>query len=450
MQASGPTGVEKLRYVLRLRGAGTLDALFALWQAYGDTARIALPFLPPLYAVNDPADVMVVLRKQADRFVKGRALRLFNELIGDGVVTAEGERWRDHRRAVQPYFAKESLASYGPAVCRVVAEHRSRWLRLAEGFDDFNPLLRDLAQDVIARALLGAQPCRELSEVQQAWARGMAVVVRRSNAVLRLPRWLTWRSHRRYRRARHELRSAVDRLIRRHLAPGRGPEPGTVLAHSLAEYRDGRLGEYEIRNRVLNLLFAGHETLAGGLASALFLILAHPPVRDRVLAELRNVLRDEPPEYGLLRRQPYFRQTILETFRLYPPVPIFVREATGPVELSAGTLPRGAIVLLSPYIMHRHPELWKDPEQFDPDRFAMPGLLAPPRFFAFGAGGRTCLGNEFAVNHIMLILGDLLQRLHIELDQSAAAGLAFDGILRPAPIKLRVRAAAESAMAMQL
>jgi cytochrome P450 len=151
------------------------------------------------------------------------------------------------------------------------------------------------------------------------------------------------------------------------------------------------------------------------------------------------VLGDNPPSHGALEKQTYLRQVIYETLRLYPPVCLIPRQALEEVTLPTVVLPKGATVMLSPFVLHRHPKLWSEPERFDPERFASASEREPPKFIAFGAGARTCVGDQFAITEMMLALTDMFQQLRLEMDRSRPAGLFFNGTLRPNPVRVRVR-----------
>lgn len=440
MRQPGPRGLEKLRLLRRLQSPGIVEAICDVRRVYGDTAVVSLPFGRSLHFLNDPDDVMTILVRQARKFVKGKGLETFKLLIGEGVATADGARWLRDRRLALPSFDRRSLESYAAAILNTVEEHRRAWLAAGPGALDLNALLPPLTHDLLARLLLGVTLGPALMPLQQAWGEAMAFVLRRSNAPARLP--LAWPlpSHRRFRRNARRIRDAIGRVIASAPPPQgeNGPQP--FLSRLLDANAALGLDREALIDQILNLLFAGHDTTAYGLSSALYLILAHPPVHARILAEIEEALDGQAaPSHAALARLPLLRKAVYESLRLYPPVSIFVRQALEAVPLSAGVLPKGAIILLSPFVLHRHPRVWRDPERFDPDRFASRALMAPPRFFAFGAGGRTCLGDELAVEAMMLILADLFRALELELDRSEPARLAFTGTLRPAPVRMQAR-----------
>ena len=435
--AGGPSGIEALRYLRRIQGPEILGAIQELWERYGDTAIVPLPFGRSLYFVNNPDDVMEILVRQAKKFIKGKALGTFKLLMGNGVATSDQPLWVQHRRQVQPSFHHKVLGRYTPTVLAAVAEHRAAWLSAGDDYLDFNDLLPQLAQDIVARTLLGADLSRQLATLHTVWDGAMAFVVRRTNAAIPLP--LAWPlpSHRRFEEARRLIRDSVDGLVKRQLA-GTAGDPDSFLTRLLASGDADDLSRDEIVTQILNILFAGHETTGNGLGSALYFILRDPAVHAGLMEEIGTVLGDAPPDHSSLERLEYLRQVVHETLRLYPPVSIFVREALEAVELTTGSLPQGAVILLSPYILHRHPEIWPEPERFDPGRFSRPELMAPPHFFAFGAGGRTCLGDQYAINEMMLILTCMFQTLTLELDRSQPIGTGFNGTLRPEPLHIRV------------
>lgn len=440
-RAQGPSGLEAIRFLRRIQGPEIIGAIEELWRRYGDTAIVPLPFGRSLHFVNNPADVMEILVRQAKKFAKGKALEVFRILMGDGVATADQPLWAGYRRIVQPSFHTRVLHRYVPTALTAFEEHRRAWLSAADGLVDVNHLLPQLAQDIIARTLLGADLSRELAKLHTVWDDAMAFVVRRTNAALPLP--LAWPlpSHRRFEEARQLIRASVAQLVQRQI-DGEAGDPDSFVTRLLATSEGRGLGRDEIVVHILNILFAGHETTGNCLASCLYFILRDPAIKTRILAEIDGTLGPEPPDYASLERLWYLRQTVHEALRIYPPVSVFVREALEAVTLSTGPLKAGAIILLSPYILHRHPDLWSDPERFDPERFTSVELMGPPHLFAFGAGGRTCLGDQYAVNAMMLLLTRMFQTLSMELDAETPVGTGFNGTLRPDPLHLHIRARA--------
>jgi cytochrome P450 len=440
MKPPGPRGMERIHLIKRLTEPKILDAVSGVWKTYGDTAAVSLPFGRTLYFLNDPADVMDVLVRRNKKFIKGKDLETFKLLIGHGVATSEQSDWVQHRRMVQPNFHHKILESYVPTVLQAVKEHRNRWLEAGDSFQDFNVLFPQLSQDIVARTILGADLSSQLEQIHRAWDGAMDFVLARTFTPVPFPIGWPLPSHRRFNRSARFIRDTVDAVIAQQMEENVSADSNTFLARLLRSNAAGDLTRVQIREQVLNVLFAGLETTANALSSALYLILSHPHVQQKLIAELHAVLGKDSPSYGTLQKQPYLRQVVYETLRLYPPVCIIPREALEEVELSTVVLPRGASVIVSPYVIHRHPKLWSDPERFEPERFDNPSLTKPPNFLAFGAGGRTCVGDQFAINEMMLILSDIFQNLHPEMDTSRPIGFFFNGTLRPQPMRIRVSA----------
>jgi enediyne biosynthesis protein E7 len=436
----GPRGIERPLFIWHLRGPKIVKAIVNLWKTYGDFATVSLPNGRRLYFVNDPIDAMEILQKQAKKFVKGKTLETFKRLIGDGVATSERPDWIQQRRMVMPNFHVRTVEDYSATILATVQEHRRRWLEAENEYQDFNVLFPQLSQDIVARTLLGADLTAHLAQIHAAWDSAMNFVLRRTYAVAPLP--LAWPlpSHRRFHRSARLIRNVVDMLIASQMDGKNSLDSKSFLARLLASDTARELHREEIRNKVLNVLFAGLETTANGLSSALYLILSHPNVKRKLLDELHSVLGKDPPSYGSLKQQWYLRQVVHEVLRLYPPVSIFPREALEDVQLSAGVLPKGATVLVSPFVLHRQPGLWQDPELFKPERFTSLSLMEPPHFFAFGAGSRSCVGDQFAINEMMLTLSDIFQNCALKMDTSRPISLLFNGTLRPDPVRIRITA----------
>jgi cytochrome P450 len=409
-----------------------------MWKAYGDTAAIYLPFGQTLYFLHDPSDVMEILRKQGKKFIKGRRLETFKLLIGHGVATSENKEWIQHRRAVQPSFHHRTLGSYTAAILQAAEHHRQQWLTSGPGFQDFNTMSSLLSLDIVARTLFGADLGSQLKQVHRAWDGAMEFILARACAPVSLPLGWPLPSHRRFRRSAEFIQNTVDQLIALQIEGRGSPDPNTFLARLLGSNSANPLTPADIRQQALNILFAGHETTASGLSSALYLILTQREVLQKFVAELQGVMGRASPDYATLEKQTYLRQVVYEALRLFPPVSIFIREALEEIELPTVILPKGATVMLSPYVIHRQRELWEDPERFEPERFDSQRRTEPPYFWAFGAGARTCAGDQFAINAMMLVLSDLFQNLDFELDLSRPVGLYFNGTLRPDPLRVRV------------
>jgi cytochrome P450 len=237
----------------------------------------------------------------------------------------------------------------------------------------------------------------------------------RLTALATLWPWLPVPSNRRFVRVKSRLDAIVDGLVARH---GRGSEGGDIVDRLLAA-RDPETGEgmsaAQIRDEIITLMLAGHETSATGLTWTFHLLARHPEIEERLCAELAHVLGGRPAMTADLPRLPYLKQVVQESMRLYPPVWGIARKCTEETEFGAYRVPRNAYIAITMYVLHRHPQYWPDPERFDPERFD------PKRsesrhsycYLPFSAGPRACIGAGMAMLEIQLVLAQLLQRFRV-------------------------------------
>ena len=443
----GPSGRAALRWGGRIREAGIVAALVELQKEFGDLVQIKIPLGSHILFVYHPDDVTTILQKEAKSFIKGKAIDPFKLLIGQSLAVTEGATWLAQRRLLQPAFHMRSLEEYGPTMADVTADHRTKILPRDQvhATVDLNTVFSNLTHDIVARALLGAELGPMLDVLRRSWHVALSFIVTRANQLARWPLWAPLPSHFRFRRAMQTVKATVDDIIAsesRGVAENRGsPARHNLLRRLLAARASEsvQISDQDIRDHALNFLFAGHETTANGLAWAVYLAGQNPDYKQKLCEELDRELQGQPADWNALDRLPYLRAFVYESLRLYPPVSMFVREATSSVALSRGTVLPGQIVVVSPFAMHRREELWPKAEVFDPDRF-LGGSAKPnaPAFLAFGAGPRTCIGDHFAIKEMMIVLADFFQNLEIEIEADQNTRPVFNGTLQPHPMRVRL------------
>jgi cytochrome P450 len=292
-----------------------------------------------------------------------------------------------------------------------------------------------LTLDVIARSMFSVDVNSVVETVEVAVDVALVHSMRRKQTYVRLPLWFPTNDHRRFVPARQALRDIVDRYIRDRRASG--SDSGDLLSMLLAA-RDEETGEgmtdEQIRDEAMTILLAGHETTAVLLTWTFYLLSTHPEVARRHQAELAAVLGGRPPEFADLANLPYNRMIVDEALRLYPPAWVLARTPLVDDVVGDYRIPKGVSVYLSPFITHRHPDFWENPEGFDPERFTPERSAGRPRYayFPFGGGPRMCIGNNFALMEAQLILATIAQRYRLDL----AAG--YRPVFQPL-ITLRVR-----------
>jgi cytochrome P450 len=370
------------------------------------------------YVVSDPAIAHQILVEKNDRFQKAQVLRdAVGGFLGNGLLTNEGDSWKRQRKLVQPAFHFQRIEAYGSTMVDETLSLIDQW-RAGE--------TRDIAHDMMAvtlyivnRTLFSANVHGKAEQVGTL----MHVLLDGANEVINNSEtWfekITRTKQRRQEKATVELKRMVDDIIREHQV--RGEDTGDLLSMLLAARdEDGRpMSEAQLRDEVITLFTAGHETTANSVTWTLYLLSQHPEVESRLRAELAS-LQGQPPTVRDLQRLPYLEQVVKESMRLYPPAGGATREPIEDVELAGYRVRKGDAIAISTYAMHRNPEFYTGPERFDPDRFAPEREKQIPKYayLPFGAGPRVCIGNVFALMEARIILATILQRWTLALAPS--------------------------------
>jgi len=388
-----------------------------LHREHGDVARFSVAG-QPLVLVSDPDRIRDVLVTHARTFHKGRGLERAKLLLGEGLLTSEGEKHLRQRRLAQPAFHRARVNAYGEVMARYAERRVARWTD-GERFD----LSREMAAYTLAvagKTLFDADIEDEAPEIGAALAAALAAfnfsVLPFAGLLLRLPFPVV----RRFRRARARLDATIYRLIAERRASGedRGDLLSMLLLAHDTEGDGSGMTDEQLRDEAMTILLAGHETTANALTWALWLLSRHPAVSARLHAEV-DALGDAALGAEDVARLPYVRAVLAETLRLYPPAWVLGRRATSPYLLGDVELPARTIVLMSQWVVHRDPRWWPDADAFQPERWLEGGsALAADRpkfsYFPFGAGTRVCIGEQFAWMEGILALASVTRRWRLE------------------------------------
>jgi len=377
-----------------------------LWQRY--------------LVVNAPAGVQRVLLDNADNYVKSRiAKRLLEPGLGRGLLTSDGEDWRRQRRIMAPAFDHRSLLAYAPMMAEATAVMLERWDRLPRGatVDAAAEMMR-LTLAIIARAMFSTDAESVSAVVEQAVGRYQVEVRPNLLDLLGAPeRWQLRRS-RGWHEIFKEFDGLIERLIRRESAGDAQPKD---LLQRLIAARDSETGlgmsAEEVRDQVVTIFMAGHETTAQALTWTWYLLSQHPREEARVHAELASVLGGRTPRFEDLASLRYTRMVFEEAMRLYPPAHTISRQALAEDEVAGRPVRKGSTVFIVPWLLHRHRLLWDRPDAFEPERFAPERAAGRHRFayIPFGGGPRICIGATFAMTEALIILAMLAQRYRLRL-----------------------------------
>lgn len=371
------------------------------------------------YLITNPADVRHVLQDNARNYHKSPLYDKLRESLGNGLLTSEDAFWLRQRRIAQPAFHRQRIAALGSMMTEAAVETARDWRSIASAGApiDVGEWMMRLTRTIVLRTLLGAELGPFTDKIDDAWAVVNQHIGESFWAIGFVDAFST-RKHRRFDEARRVLQGAVEYAIaqRRH-KPSDRPDLLSMLLSARDEETGEAMTDEQLHVEVTTFLLAGQETTALALTWTWYLLSQHPDARRRLEEEIDTVLSGRPPEYGDLVNLPYTRMVIEEAMRLYPPAWGISRQALADDEIGGFRLPRGWLALVIPYVLHRLPKYWENPERFEPERFLPQHSEDRPKFvyLPFGAGPRQCIGNHFALIEAQLVLATLTQgyRLHL-------------------------------------
>lgn len=430
-QAPGPTGREALRH-FRSLNQDPLAYLSSLANRYGDLFRVPLPRGQVLVVSRPELASHVLVGNQAN-YTKARTYLPLTELLGKGLLTNEGEDWAKQRRLVQPMFSRRHIDAFGPAMTGAATRTLDGWSKRATGSTvDVAAEMNALTLDVVGRALFSS----DLTGHAAAVAPALAVALENFEKVVGNPlfllvpnfhRWPT-PSRLRSRSSEQVLRDVVDGMITARRARPEHDGPQDLLDMLLA----APMSERQIRDELMTFMLAGHETTSNALAWTLMLLSQHPQARARLEAEVDQVLSGRPPTAEDTGKLEWTTAVLEESMRLYPPAWMFEREAIADDEIDGVPVPAGSVVATPPYLIHRNPRHWPNPEGFEPERFLNPSSQRHRlSYLPFGAGRRICVGSGFAMLEATLLLAAIVQRFRLDLEPGYRPVLHPTVTLRP-------------------
>jgi cytochrome P450 len=394
--------------------------------------------------VNDPGLIWEILINQPQNFIKERTQRRMKILLGEGLITSDGEVHKRQRRIAAPAFHRQRISNYGTMMADRAVAMREEWQSGRE-IDIAAEMMR-LTLQVVARTLFNTDVTRDVQAINDE----VNVIMDLYNFLIALPRaeamlHLPIPGLMRFRKARRRLDAVVHRMIAEHQRDG--VDCGDLLSMLIASRdeegeQDGdeaRMSDEQLRDEVLTIFLAGYETVANALAWTWLLLGQNPEAEARMHAEIDLVLAGRPPTLDDLPRLKYTEMVFAESMRLYPPAWAMGRQATADVEIGPYKFPNGTYLFFSQYIMQRSEEQFADPLRFDPERFTAEAKAGRPKFayFPVGGGNRQCIGEAFAWMEGILLLATIAQKWRLRLVAGQRIGLAPKITLRPdGPIRV--------------
>lgn len=429
-RAPGPRGLPLLGSVVGFY-RDPLGFVTKVAEQHGDVALIQMAGLP-FYQLSSPKAIHEVLVTKSRDFGKGALGAERRLLFGKGLATNEGDDWRRQRRLTQPAFQKSRILRYGESMSLQLQKGLATW-PVGESVD-LHPMIMRQALEIVSKVLFGANIGERATEVGERLEILMEFFATQMNFVTRfLPRGMQTPGQKRFRSAVADL----DRIVYGIIADRRrSPEPGDDLLSILlgARFDDGSaLTDKQLRDEVMTLFLAGHETTSLALSWTFALLGQNPSVEEKLVQEVDQVLGGRASTPADLPRLSYATRVLKESMRLYPPAWILARQAVRDVEIAGVMIPKRAFVTMSQWVMHRDSRYWIEPERFVPDRWTEDFERTLPKFvyFPFGGGQRVCIGSEFAMMEAVLFLTSILQRFRFKPDSDVFPRLDASLSLRP-------------------
>ncbi len=397
---------------------------------YGDWVEVRFG-TRPFFIATHPDVIETVLVTRHRSFRKSPGLRRSSILFGEGLLTSEGDLWRSQRKLIQPAFHRERIASAAVTMLEMTQSHLARW-ETGRPFDLHADLMR-LTADVAVKILFGSR-IREIEAVSRAIEVGQSAFARWMHYLIMLPDWVPTPSSPAISRAVKELDRVIYGLIAERRAAG---SDGNDLLSMLLKSKhngDGRaMSERQLRDEILTLFLAGHETTALTLMWTLTLLAQNPAVEAKLHEELATAIGDRPVSPDDAARLTYTDQVVRESMRLYPPAWVIGRQAIEIVEIGGHLIAAGSPVIIPQYIVHRDSRYFPDPTRFQPERWTTEFANSLPRFayFPFGGGPRICIGNSFAMLESVLLLASIASRFQLRLAPGHPVVLQPAFTLRP-------------------
>ena len=443
----GPRGYPILGVLpyLRSNPIGTfLDAA----DRYGDIVHLkAGPYHG--FLISSPADIKHVLQDNARNYHKSPLYQRLKDSLGNGLLTSEDAFWLRQRRLAQPAFHRQRLVAMTDAMVSCTEQMLERWERAAATGETVDLVAEMMAvtQAIIVRTMFSTDLGAAADVVNRTWP----IINRRIGETFwstKLETTLPIPANRRFAHALRELDSVVYRIIANRRQSGRDESDLLSMFISARDEETGAgMTDRQLRDEVMTMLLAGHETTSLALSWTYYLLSGHPEIGRRITDEVDRVIGDGRPAFQHVDQLTLTRRVVEESLRLYPPAWGFSRLSLGDDEIGGYRVPKGSIVFVIPFVVHRRPKLWPDPDRFDPQRFEPEQESTRPRFayIPFGAGPRGCIGNQFAMLEAQLIVASIARRFQIDLVPAQNIRPEPLITLRPKPgirAKLRKRALA--------
>jgi cytochrome P450 len=415
--------VKRLSFFARLRAMHDNPLATIPMVAYVKPIWEAKSMSGKQFVVSDPAGIKRILLDNVANYPKTALdVRILSTAFGDGLLTSDGDKWRAHRRVMSPAFDYRSIAHYAPVITHATETRLATWDAKGENAEiDICREMVTLTLEVISRTMFSADSDALQFQLDQTIRTGMAELNFGLQHIVPLLGPILMKRKLNRMRANFEAVDAVMQGLIRGREKRTDAVPSDLLDRLIAA-TDGETGlrmtDEEVRDEVIIIFLAGHETSALAATYVWYLLSLHPEEEGKLHAELDAALGGRVPTYDDLEKLSYTRMVIDEAMRLYPPAPILTgRVAREADDICGHAVAKGAEIVVVPWVVHRHRTLWHDPDRFDPDRFSRENSAMRPRFayLPFGGGPRICIGAQLALTEVILLVATIAQRYRLKL-----------------------------------
>lgn len=378
---------------------------------------MSFPVVGGNYFVTEPDLVRDVLVKRAKLFQRHeRYTEPLKRVVGNGILSTDGKGWLQQRRLIQPAFHRKRIASYADMMTNATLEMMAQWQ--TDETRDINADMMGMTLMIVARTLFGAETGNSVETVAHAVDAGLRALHQQTSSPVPLPAWVPTPNNQRMKAAVRTLDDILLPIIQaRRSADEDTGDLLSMLLQAVDEEDGSGMSDQQLRDELMTMFLAGHETTSNAMTWAWVLLSQHPDSLHKLHHEIDTVLAGRAPTLADLGQMPYGEKVIKETMRLYPPAWMIIRTPIEDMTLGGYQMDKGSGVFISPYVMHRNPKFFPEPERFDPERFSAENEAALPRnaYMPFGDGPHICIGNTFAMMEARLILATVAQQFTLDL-----------------------------------
>jgi cytochrome P450 len=435
-RAPGPAGYPLVGSLVDWFRHGAFAYSVALWRRYGDVVGLKLAG-QRVFVIAHPDQIREVFVEKKEAYTKGVTMDNFKPMLGLGLFTSEGELWQRQRRMMQPFFSANRVGAYAEQMVGVAEETLGRMSRHAARGEpvDVNSEMMLIGMKLMSRTTLNTSVYGGDEALGQNMTFAFRHISGGSSPGLVPPLFIPTPGNLRFRRVVKEIDRVIDEVIaERRAAPHTdGRDLLSLLIAAKDDVSQAHMSDRQLRDELVTLYFAGHESTSKALTWTWYLLARHPAVDERLHREVTSALGGRAPTIDDIPALTYTRMVIEEAMRLYPPAWASVRDATRDEELAGYPIPKGSSVVANFYLTHRHPDFWPDPDRFDPERFAPERAREREKYAynPYGAGARVCLGNHFITLGMQLAVATIAQRYRLSLIDDGPIALDGAGALRP-------------------